>query len=81
MSDYETRVIALPVERTMTAARKLPPPQQEPAKRSKLYDLMMQQMESADMEGYAEIERKYGGDFERELGLLLPKKETKARSR
>lgn len=55
----------------MTAARKLslPLPQSAPP-RSRMYELMMREMESADIEGFVQAAEKYGDDHERELADL-----------
>lgn len=53
------------------AARKLPPaPQQEPAKKPSIVELMTKQAERADVEGFLLAADKYGDDFGRELADL-----------
>jgi len=53
------------------AARKLTPlPEQAPPKRSKTFELMMLEMETADVEGFALAAKRYGDDTERELADL-----------
>lgn len=58
----------------MTAARKLDPspllPERGAQHAASLSDLLAQELESADVEGFAQAAEKYGADFERELADL-----------
>lgn len=51
----------------MTAARKIPTEVQAPPKRSRMYDLIIEQMESADVDGFVQAANEYGDDHERAL--------------